>query len=555
MNFLQRGFSAVRNLVRRRDDPNLYYRWLQRSAPTGIYITPESALELSVVWGCVLAITNAIASCEWNVFEVNGKDLQWLPNDPVNDLLNLRPNPDMTAISFREAMMFGALTWGNAYAEIVPDGKGRPKELWPLQADCVVPRRRPEKPYKLYYEYHQQDGGTVELEAEQVYHLRGPGISGLMGDNLVARAAKSMGLAAAQERFAATYFGNNTIVGGVLEYPGKLTPAAHKVIQDDWADQYKGIAKSNKPALLEHGLKYTPFTNDADKAQMVESRQFSIEDICRWYCVPPHKVQHLLRSTFNNIEQLGIEFTRDALTPWALRLTQEADFKFFPVRGPKRRSKLDMGWLTHGDAKSRAEAHQFWRLMGVYSVNEIRAMEGKNGIGPVGDMRIVPLNMTTDEAMNNTPADALAKKALPADPEDAGADDNAETGTTDGDAGSAGTEAGGDRSGGAADGDAQNIARDIRILLFATVFERYQARLMNREADLRRGGASDQKTWSHLAAERVRLRPWVMEQVAEAMAVTATPSTDVLLAIDSIDNGTPPRAAAAALIANRKKAS
>lgn len=524
-------WTRVMSLVRRRDEPIRGYRWVNADAPSGIVITPDAALQLSAVWACVMAITNAIGSCRWNIFTGDHMHREWLPEDPLDYVLNVRPNPEMPAINFREALMFGALTWGNGYAEIVRNGRGQVAELWPLMPDRVVPRRRTEKPFGLYYSYYQQDGSQVELESDDVFHLRGPGISGLMGDNIVARAAKSMGIAAAQERYAGTYFGNNTLLGGVLEYPKALSDEAHKRLKDDWEDKYKGPYKANRPAILENGMKYTPFSNDADKAQMIESRQFSVEDICRWYNVPPHKVQHLLRSTFNNIEHLGIEFARDAVTPWGLRIEQEADFKFFPARGPSRSTKFDMGWLTHGDAKSRMEGYQIGLNTGVWTVNEVRAFEGKNGIGKLGDTRLVPLNMTTLEAKANTPADAETKpKALPAAGESEG---------------EGGTGAGGNDTGDEnADENAQNAVFGAVHMVVEGALDRYGRKLANREADLRRGGASEQKVHGSLSEERLKQRPRLVEECAQALDMVAKwlpraadGEVELLLAADAVDNG------------------
>jgi HK97 family phage portal protein len=474
-----------------------------------------------------------------------------LPDDPLDHLLNVRPNADMTAISFKESLLFGALTWGNGYAEISKNARGQPAELYPLLADRVVPRRRATRPYKLYYEYMQQNGERVELEPENVYHLRGPGITGLMGDNLVARAAKSLGLAAAQERFASTYFGNNTNIGGVLEHPKKLQPDAHKRLKDDWEDKYKGPFKANRPVILEEGMKWTPVPVNAEHAQLTQSRTFQVEEICRWFGVPPHKVQHLARATFNNIEHLGIEFVRDALTPWAKRMEQEADFKLFPQRPPWRSTKLDMGWLTHGDAKSRFEAYKLGRDMGAYSVNDILSMEGKNTIGKVGDVRIVPLNMTTLEQMMNGPP---APKA-PSAPGGSGGD-NGGDGSGKKDPASEGADSSTETSGADSGSLGNSLAREALLTVFASVFERYAKRLENREADLRRRDLPEPKIAAHLADEREGLRPWILDESVEALELASKlcgadfhRGPDVLLVVDEIDNGKDPRTAAEDLVA------
>ena len=500
-------------------------RWAGLDIPAGIPVNSETALELSVVWACVMAITTALASSRWNVFGMVDGKKEKLPEDRLDYILNVRPNPEMPAVNFREALSIHALTWGNGYAEIVRNARGDVAEMWPLFPDRMMLRRRPARPYGLYYQYFEFDGTQTELNPDQVYHLRGPGISGLMGDNLVVRATKVMSLAAAQERFASNYFGNNTNLGGILKYPKRLTPEAHKRLKDDWEDKYKGPFKANKAVILEEGLDWTPTNNDAAKAQMIEARVFQVEEICRYFGVPPHKVQHLLRATFNNIEHLGIEFVRDALTPWARRFEQEADYKLLAQRAPWRTTRIDLGWLTHGDAKSRFEAYRLGRNIGIYSVNEIREKEGENAIGPEGDSRMVPLNMTLLEQLG---------KPAPADP-------NAPSGGNPED------------TAGADSGAFNTVARDAVVVLFASVLERHRKRLRAREDDLRRGRKPSREIDANLAAERQRLQPILIEECAEAILLLeklgARPKeADIWASAEAVERGEDPKAAATKLL-------
>lgn len=401
--------------IERRDQPWLFWQWLAHDQPAGVTITMDSALELSVVWACVRVISDALASAWWSIFDIgaDGRRNVLPPTDALSYVLNLRPNPDMTPMAAREVLIFSALTWGNGYAEIVRTASGKVVELWPLLPHKVQPRRDP-LTGRLFYLYSQQDGGQVRLEDMEVFHLRGPGISGLMGDNLVARAAKSMALAAAQERFASTYYGNNTAIGGVLETPRVLSDQAYKRLNDDWEDKHKGPNRAHKVAILEEGVQFKAVANNAQEAQAIESRSFSVTDICRWFGVPPHKVQHLDRATFSNIEHLAIEFVRDALTPWARRLEQEADYKLLGWSYGRRRTLLDLAPLTQGDFKTRAEGYAIMANVGAFSINDILHQEGRNGIGPDGDVRMVGVNMQTLQRLLNPPEPKPAPAAGPA---------------------------------------------------------------------------------------------------------------------------------------------
>jgi HK97 family phage portal protein len=550
MGFLQRIRDAFRPQANvRRDQPLRNYRWLWPDQPAGITITNDTALQISVVWACVEVIASSIAASQWNVFALEGRNRTLLPDDPLDYILNTRPNSEMTAIAVKEVVLFGALTWGNGYAEIQRTASGKVAALWPLMPDRVMPRRDPETGV-MYYEYLQDSGGIARLEQQDVYHLRGPGISGLMGDNLVARAAKTISLAAAQERYASTYFGNNTIIGGVLKHPGRLGKEAHELLRTDFEDRYSGASKSNKPLLLEEGMDWLPISNNADEAQLVPSRQLQVEEICRWFKVPPHKIQHLLRATNNNIEHQGLEFSRDTLTPWSKRLEQEADFKLFSARGPWRRTKIDLAWLSQGDFGSRMTGYQIGRRMGVYSINEIREKEGDNHIGPAGDVRIVEINMQTLEQLEaGGPAALLASQNPPAVP--AANDDSAETEA----------DAAADSPDGAAEEMAPSAKADLVrasiVALFEGAFDRHSRRLKNREADLRRGGASDEKIAGHMVGERERARLGLLDATATsrdlaAQATKADPSRierETLFAADKLDNGITARTAAEQLIA------
>lgn len=511
-------------------DPYQLIQFVPLAPIAGVRLTVEDALCLSVVWACVDAITKAVSSCRWNVYTEDGADRRRrLPNDPADYLLNVRPNEEMTAIGFREALLFNALTWGNGYAEIVRDGAGRIAALWPLAADRMTPRRDSAK--RLVYEFANPDGSTAILEGSRVFHLRGPGLNGLLGDNIVARAAKSIALAMAAERFSSSFFGNGTVLGGVLEYPKTLDDAAYQRLKVSWEERFQGPNNAHKPVILEGGMKWNPISTEPEKSQLVESRKFQIEEICRWYGVPPHKVQHLERSTFNNIEHLGIEFVRDALTPWAMRLEQEADFKLFTVRAGSRFTKLDTAWLSYGDAKSRAEYYQIMRRIGVFSVNDILALEGRNTIGPEGDIRIVESAMTRLERVGEEPA----KEEEPPPPLPEPAEPPAAA--------------------------ALPVVRDALVSLFESPLDRYSRRLANREADLTRQGLPTQRIAANLAEEKERLRPQLIRDCRGgplALANRAIPGsalTDDALteAAEAVEGGHSPRAVADRLVAALEK--
>jgi HK97 family phage portal protein len=383
-------------------DPRQYERFMLQ-LPSGIQLTEAQAMELSGVWACVHIIAVSIGACRINIAERTRAGKMIRQSDEISWLLNTRPNPDMTAIGFREAMLFLAVPFGNSYAEIQRDRSGQPVGLWPIATDCVRPLRDPET-WEMFYEVTEPNGAKFRLEQRDVFHMRGPGINGLLGDNVVARAAKSLAVVAAQERYAASYFGNGANPGGVLEYPGQLTPERHAMLADDFKKQRSGPENAHRPLILEEGMKWNATALHPQESQLIEERQFSIEEIARWFNVPLHKIQHLVHATFSNIEHQSIEFVRDCLTPWCRRFEQEADYKLFPPgRYMRFTTEIDTTPLKEGDAKSRADAYAILRQNGIMSANEIREKEGLNNIGEEGDVLLVQSNMATVENIINAP--------------------------------------------------------------------------------------------------------------------------------------------------------
>lgn len=475
-------WAWLKNLVRRGPDPRQTERFQLPYPVTGLNLTADDILSLGAVWACIDSIARALGVCPWGVYNgppgITTGARELVESDPLIWILNSRPNPEMTAIGFREAMLFQAIPTGNAYAEIVRDMGGRVSELWPLIGDRMRPKRDPNT-WALFYEYTQPWGEVVRMEPRDVFHLRGPGLYGLMGDNLIARAAKSMGVAAAQERYSASFFGQGAQPGGVLKAPGKVAPEVHDRLRADFAEKRKGPENAHKPLILEGGWDWLETGLDPLKSQLVEGRKFSVEEICRWFGVPPHKVQHLEHATFSNIEHQSIEFVQDAVAPWCVRLQQEADFKLIRARMP-RHTEIDTSGLLRGDAKTRAEGYAIMRQNGLMTANEIRAKEGLSKIKN-GDVLLVQSNLATVENIIDPPKPAPARLpsgAPSSDPEDDTEDPEAEGVETDG----------------------ETVAANAFRAIVSGALGRYARRLANRAVDVDRRPRSGRDDWQTLRA-------------------------------------------------------
>ncbi len=369
----------------------------------GVAVDPETALKNAVVWACIRYLTNAVAQLPWRVFR-EGADQrnEPQPTHPVDWLINRRPCPEMGAFSWRQTMLGNALRYGNGYAEIERDNAGRPIALWPLHPLRVTPRRRAGTG-RLYYEVQGDGvGQRIELEPEDIFHIRGFG-DGPVGYNVVEYAAQSIGWAQATEIFGASYFGEGMHPGYLIESGSALTEPARNALSAQFKKLFQGPRKSFRAVFLDAGMKAVKAAVQPNEAQFIETRQHQVEEICRWFGVPPHKVMHLLRATFGNIEHQAIEVVTDSVVPWTCIFEDEADFKLFGQNRQSLFTKMDLQALLRGDMKAQAEHYQILRGAGVYSVNEIRRRLGENPIGREGDKRLAPMNMTTLEKLGEDP--------------------------------------------------------------------------------------------------------------------------------------------------------
>lgn len=363
----------------------------------GLELSRDESRQLSAVWACTDVISKNIASQPCKVFEpVDGTSQRTLiTSDRRVWLLNTRPNPEMTAIGWRESMYLQAVPDGNAYTEIERDRAGRAKALWPLLNSWVTPNR--DASGALVYDINDGMRPTYRLAQEDVIHLRGPSLSGLMGENLVVRAARTLGVAAAHERFTAAFYGRGAQLAGAVKLPGKMNEEQKKDLREAWEFNHAGLGRAHRLLVLDGGADFIQTQVDPKSLSLVEDKKFSVEEIARWFGVPPHKIQQLDRATFSNIEHQSIEFVDGCLTPWALRLTQELNAKLFNVgtKGPWWFSEIDLSRLVRGDANSRATAAANWVANGIKSRNEVRAEEGLDDAGPDADELTVQSNMTT----------------------------------------------------------------------------------------------------------------------------------------------------------------
>ncbi len=379
---------------------------------SGEKVTESTALTYSAVWCAVNLISGTIASLPLHLMQRKG-DRKRLADDRIAyQVMHDRANPYMTALVCREVLMAHVLTWGNGYAEIVRNGYGEVKELWPITPNRVSPKMQDGRlVYRIRMDYDQD----VILPAEKVLHVHGLGYDGFIGYSPIAIARKSLGLSMAMESFGSRYFGAGTHLGAIVSHPGKLSQQAHDNLQTSLVNAYSGLGNTHKLLLLEEGMSVQKYGIPPNDSQFLESRQFQIPEVARWFNLPPHKLKDLTRSSFSNIESEQISFVTDSILPWLVRLEAAFNTQLLTDgdRGLYGRGSLyykhSVEGLLRGDNASRAAFYSAMFNIGAMSINEIRE---KEDLDPVtgGDEHFVPMNMQTLEQAGKEPVPAVLPK-------------------------------------------------------------------------------------------------------------------------------------------------
>jgi HK97 family phage portal protein len=383
--------------------------------PAGVYVDANTALRNSTVWACVQYLSRAVGQLPWRAMKEIGAGSEVALTHPVDWLLHVRPCPEMGAFTWKQTMLGLALIWGNSYAEIERDARGLPWALWPIHPSRVAVRRDVDG--LLVYEIWNRDRNVV-LPATEVFHLRGFG-DGPVGYNVIEYAAQSIGWAQATELFGATFFGEGMNPSGIIKVKAGLSPEALELLKADIAKLYQG-PRGKRTAVLDAGMEFEKVTSTPEDSQFIETRQHQVEEICRWFGVPPHKVMHLLRATFSNIEHQAIEVVVDSVTPWVRTFEDEANYKLFGRNRQGLFSKMNLRGLLRGDNASRAQFYKTLFELGAMSTNDILHSEDMNGIGALGDQRFRSQNLAP---LDPEEAARLEQPSRPAEDDAAPTDD------------------------------------------------------------------------------------------------------------------------------------
>ncbi|TPW28641.1 phage portal protein [Martelella alba] len=404
---MQKALSLV-GLARKSDS----VRWTdergQRGSvgDAGEVVTPDNALGLSAVWACANLVSGTISSLPFEVYRKGSDGYAAVAGDhPLHGVIHENPNYDQTALDFWDYLGLSIELRGNGFAAVKRSG-GRVTALEPIHPGAMHVRRLASG--ALEYRWNDESGKGHTGTDRDVLHIRGPGGNPLGGMSTLQFGHNAFSAALAAERAAGGMFRNGLRPSGVFTFEDWLTQEQRTVAEEKLIEKYVGAMNAGRPIILEGGTKYQNLSISPEDAQMLETRQFSIEEICRFFQVPPVLIGHAGSATAwpTSVEQQIIMFQTFYLRKRLKRIEQAVTKQLLTAedRAQGYSARFNMEGLLRGDSAARSGFYQTMTNIGAMTINEVRARENMRAIAggdvPRMQMQNVPITETGKDAGN-----------------------------------------------------------------------------------------------------------------------------------------------------------
>ena len=363
------------NLIRGREERAVSFQTIFASGGNvaqqtyaGTVITQDTSLKIGAVYACVRLLADTISTLPVDTFYREGGARKPFRPKPL-----WVENPDIGTAreDFLQQAMVSLLLDGNVFIRIFRSRTGEILSLVVLDPTRVEVRRNPAT---REIEYVLDAGTGTTLRADEVLHiteLRKPGA--LRGISRIEEVKQSLGLASALEEFSARFFGQGSVTQGIIEWPGNLTREQAKDLASGFEEGHKGLKRSHRPGVLFGGARFVKTGVDPNEAQMLESRQFAVEEIARIFRCPLHLLQVSTPGamSYASVEQNAIQFAQYTLRPIISKF-ETALSSLLP--GPAF-VKFNLDAILRGDIQTRFAAYSTGQLAGFLSVNDIHRLE------------------------------------------------------------------------------------------------------------------------------------------------------------------------------------
>ena len=408
MNLLQKAVSYLARSIGL-TDPRLFRALGSVPTSSGETVNTASVLGLAAAWACVNLLAGTIASLPLMVYRTRNGARTVASDHPLYRILHDSPNADQTALDFWEFVCASLELHGNAYAEVVRARNGRIIALGvPITPELVTVRRQGTG--ALEYEWVDQ-GRRIIAGQERVLHIRGFGGNPLGGLSTLSAGRQSFGLAQAIERASGDTFRNGVRPSGLLKTADTLTIDQRKQAEELLQEKFAGAINAGRPMLLDRGMDWVQLSISPEDAQMLQSRAFSVEEVCRFFGVPPFMVGHTEKTTSwgTGLEQQTLGFQKFTLRRRLKRIEQALEKQLLSVadRLAGITIEFNLEGLLRADSAARASFYQLMLTNGVMTINEVRSLENlppvEGGDEPRMQMQNVPITQAGQQQIQTTP--------------------------------------------------------------------------------------------------------------------------------------------------------
>lgn len=384
---------GAKNLVADVIDPAQWFIDLFGGGTTtssGETITANSSLNIATVYSCIDVKSKAIAKLPIQVFKATATGRERDKTHRIAYLLETRPNKFMTPFVFKQTISVHQNLWGTAYIYIESDRQGV-KALWILPPEATQPYQ--DLVTGLYTYITTLNGQTMRLQESEIIRLPYLSLDGISGKSPIQVARETLGVMQASNRFIGGFYKNGTSTKGIITTPQALGSPAKDALRAEWQKANGGVDNAGGVAVVDAGMTYQSVVMPLADAEFIATQKFNVGEIAKIFDVPPHKIGELSNATFSNIEQQSMDFIQDCIMPSLISWEEEFTYKLFVTPNDANHyTKFNPNSALRGDSASRATYYKEMTGIGAYSINDVLALEEKEGIGPDGDQHRVDLN-------------------------------------------------------------------------------------------------------------------------------------------------------------------
>lgn len=399
--FLSRAFE--KRSISLTNPPEWFLQMIGEGTYTGEQFSIEGSLKVTAVLAGFTILMEDISSLPLILYRRLERGKERANRHPYYSLLHDNFNPEHTSLIFREIMIGHLLGWGNFYGQLIWDGRGVVREIWPLSpARMQVFRENGERRYL----YTELNGNRIAFRQEEILHVPAFGFDGLVGYSRIGLARNAIGLSIAAEKYGSKMFANDARPSVLFKTTKTMDKDTKQELRESWNQLYAGAGKAAQAAVIDQGLDFETIGFPPEDAQFLQTRQFQVSEIARIFRIPPHMLADVDRSTSwgSGIEQQEQGYVNHTLRPWSVRIEQQLHKDL--LLGRERRSYIIEHLyeaLLRGDIQARSEAYTKAITNGWLSRNEVREKENMNPYDG-GDEFLVPLNLVGEDNLNEEPA-------------------------------------------------------------------------------------------------------------------------------------------------------